>query len=112
MLAATRGDLATAQRDLTREQSLRTEVEAALSNAHERLTKEQQAWAAERERMKAELLLEQSAIKHLRQEWDDAMREAARQEGKALALLGQLEEVRGELIARKRPAKSSVHLGS
>jgi len=100
-LAATRGDLATAQRDLTREQSLRTEVEAALSNAQERLNKEQQAWTAERERIKAELLLEQSAIKHLRQERDDAMREAARQEGKALALLGQLEEVRGELIAQR-----------
>lgn len=101
LLAATRGDLATAQRDLTREQSLRTEVEAALSNAQERLIKEQQAWATERERLKAELVLEQSAIKHLRQERDDGMREAARQEGKALALLGQLEEVRGELVAQR-----------
>lgn len=103
LLAANRGDLATAQRDLTREQSLRTEVEAALSNAQERLIKEQQAWAAERERLKAELVLEQSAIKHLRQERDDAIREAARQEGKALALLGQLEELRAELLAQRTP---------
>ncbi len=91
----------TAQRDLTREQALRTEVEAALSNAQERLAKDQQAWASERDRLKAEVLLEHSANKHLRQERDDAMREAARQEGKALALLGQLEEVRGELIAQR-----------
>ena len=101
LLAATRSDLATAQRDLTREQSLRTEAEASLSYAQERLIKEQQAWAGERERLKAELVLEQSAIKHLRQERDDAMREAARQVGKALALLGQLEEVRGELVAQR-----------
>lgn len=101
VLAATRGDLTTAQRDLTREQALRTEVEAALSNAQERLAKDQQAWASERDRLKAEVLLEHSANKHLRQERDDAMREAARQEGKALALLGQLEEVRGELIAQR-----------
>lgn len=101
LLAATRGELATAQRDLTRERELRTEVEAALSHAQERFTKEQQAWTAERERLKNEVMLEQSAIKQLRQERDDAMREAARQEGKALALLGQLEEVRGELIAQR-----------
>ncbi|TAM22851.1 MAG: hypothetical protein EPN60_16200 [Nevskiaceae bacterium] len=101
VLAATRGDLATVQRDLTRERELRTEVEATLSNSQDRLAKEQQAWTAERERMKNELLLEQSAIKQLRQERDDAMREAARQEGKALALLGQLEEVRGELVAQR-----------
>ncbi|ROH85652.1 DNA-binding protein [Stagnimonas aquatica] len=101
LLAATRGELATAQRDLTRERELRTEVEAALSHAQERFTKEQQAWTAERERLKNEVMLEQSAIKHLRQERDDAMREAARQEGKAMALLGQLDEVRGELIAQR-----------
>lgn len=101
VLAATRGDLTTAQRDLTREQALRAEVEGALSNAQERLTKDQQAWASERERLKGDVLLEKSANKHLRQERDDAMREAARQEGKAMALLGQLEEVRGELIAQR-----------
>ena len=108
LLAATRGDLATAHRDLTREQSLRTEVEAALSNAQERLTKEQQAWAAERERMKAELLLEQSAIKHLRQERDDGMREAARQEGKVSALLGQLDGVKSELAALRDKSEAAV----
>lgn len=108
LLAATRGDLATAQRDLTREQSLRTEVEASLSNVQERLIKEQQAWAAERERMKAELLLEQSAIKHLRQERDDAMREAARQEGKASALLGQLDGLKGELAAVRDKSEPSL----
>lgn len=53
--------------------------------------------------MKNEVLLEQSASKQLRQERDDAMREAARQEGKTLALLGQLEEVRGELVAQRNP---------
>lgn len=108
-LAATRDDLATVQRDLTRERELRTEAEAALSNTQDRLAKDQNAWTAERERLKNEVLLEQSAIKQLRQERDDAMREAARQEGKALALLGQLEEVRGELAAQRnsqdRPAK-------
>lgn len=108
LLAAARGDLATAQRDLTRAQSLRTEVESALSNTHEQLTKEQQAWAAERERMKAELLLEQSAIKHLRQERDDAMREAARQEGKASALLGQLDGLKGELAAVRDKSEPSL----
>lgn len=101
LLAATRGDLATAHRDLTREQSLRAEVEAALINAQERLTKEQLASAAERERVKAELLLEQSANKHLRQERDEAMCEAARQEGKTLVLLEQLEELRGALAAQQ-----------
>lgn len=108
LLAAARGDLATAQRDLTRAQSLRTEVESALSNTHEQLTKEQQAWAAERERMKAELLLEQSAIKHLSQERDDAMREAARQEGKASALLGQLDGLKGELAAVRDKSEPSL----
>jgi len=100
-LAATRGELATAQRDLVREREQRTEVETALLNAQERLAKDQQGWIVERERMKNEVLLEQSAIKNLRQERDDAIREAARQEGKTLALLGQLEELRGELVAQR-----------
>jgi len=76
-------------------------VETALLNAQERLAKDQQGWIVERERMKNEVLLEQSAIKNLRQERDDAIREAARQEGKTLALLGQLEELRGELVAQR-----------
>lgn len=98
-LAAIRSDLATVQRDLAHERGVRAEAELAVSNAQERLLKDQQLWTVERERLKGEIAFEQSAIKQLRQDRDDAIREAARQEGKATALLGQLEDLRGELAA-------------
>ncbi len=106
-LAATRSDLATVQRDLAHERSVRVEAELAVSNAQERLAKDQQHWTAERERLRGEIALEQSAIKQLRQDRDEAIREAARQEGKAAALLGQLEDLRSELVALRTKSETA-----
>lgn len=70
--------------------------------------KDQQLWIAERERLKSEAAIEQQAVKQLRQDRDDAIREAARQEGKAQALIAQVEELRGELAAQRSKAEPAV----
>ena len=105
-LAATRSDLATAQRDLGQERGARAEAELTASNAQERWLKDQQLWTAERERLKHEIAMEQSAIQQLRHDRDEAIREAARQEGKVSALSAQLDDLRSELVALRSTSEA------
>lgn len=53
-------------------------------------------------------MLEQSAVKQLRQDRDDTLRESARQEGKALVLVGQVDELKIELAALRAKSEAAI----
>ena len=95
--AALRNDLTAAQREAQNDRDARQQAESALSKASERHGRELQAVTSERGRFEAELEQTWLAVKQHRQERDDAMRDAARHEGKVQVLQGQLEELRGEI---------------
>lgn len=109
--AGLRNELAAAQRDLTQERTLRQDRERAHGQEVERAARETQAAGAERDRLKTELAQVAAAGKQLSQERDEALREAARQEGKLQAQATVIAELRQELASARKattsPAKDS-----
>lgn len=69
----------------------------------ERLSKEALTLAAERDRLKAEATQSASALKRSVQERDDAVREAARLEGKLQANAARIDELRQEIAQLRKP---------
>lgn len=102
--AGLRNELAASQRDLAQERTLRQDRDRAHGQELERAARESQAVAAERDQLKSELAKAAAASKQLGQERDDALRDAARQEGKLQAQVTLIEELRQELSSVRKAA--------
>ncbi|TAM33205.1 MAG: DNA-binding protein [Nevskiaceae bacterium] len=104
--AGLRNELAAAQRDLIQERTLRQDRERAHGQEVERATRETLAVGSERDRLKTELEQITATGKLRSQERDDALREAARQEGKLQAQAKVVDELRQELATLRKAASS------
>lgn len=101
--AALRNELSTAQRELGHERAQRQDRDRAHAEEIERLTKEGQTVGTERDRLKAEIAQSAAQLKRSVQERDDALREAARLEGKLQAQTSRIDELRDELAQLRKP---------
>lgn len=108
-LAALRNELAATQRDLTNERTQRQERDRAHAQELDRATKDTTAALSDRDRLRTELSQAQTAVKQLSQERDDALREAARHEGKLQSQIARVEELRQEIEQLRKPAAKSVN---
>jgi chromosome segregation ATPase len=104
--ASLRAELTTTQRDLAKRQDAVVAAENALQRAQEQATKDQALRHAELDRARAEIEQLTAALEQHKRDRDEALREAAKLDGKLSALQGQLEEARAE-IRRLQKAKSS-----
>lgn len=104
-LAGLRTELAGAQREAAQERSARQERDRLHDLELDRLAKENQAVVAERDQLRAGVTQGEAALKRLAQERDDALREAARQEGKLQGHQARIEELRQELTQLRQPPR-------
>lgn len=101
--AALRNELSIAHRDFINERAHRQDGDRVHSEEIDRLSKEAQAIASEKDRLKSEAAQSAATLKRSVQERDDALREAARLEGKLQAHAARIEELREELAQLRRP---------
>ncbi len=95
--ASLRAELATLQRELTKREESVSAAEIALARAQEQASKDQSARQADVERFKGETeALTASSERHKRDR-DEALREAAKLEGRLAALQLQLDESKAEV---------------
>lgn len=103
--AALRNELAAAQRDLAQDREQQKNRDRAHSQEIERAARELQALTAERDRLRSESALSSASMKLLGQERDDALREAARLDGKLQSQMAQVDALRQDLASlRKTPS--------
>lgn len=104
LAASLRVELATAQRDLAKRQEAVTAAENALLRAQEQAAKDQAVRQADLERARGEIEQLTTAAEQHKRDRDDALREAAKLEGRLAALQTQLDEAKAE-IRRLQKAK-------
>lgn len=102
--ASLRAELATAQRDLGKRHEAVTAAETALARAQEQAARDQAAKQADLERSRGEIELLTTQAEQHKRERDEALREAAKLEGRLSGLQSQLDEAKSE-IKRLQKAK-------
>lgn len=95
--ASLRAEIATAQREAMKRGEALAVSESALVRAQEDAAKVSTGHRETSERQRAQLEQVEKSVEQLKRERDDAIREAARVEGKLVVMKGQLDEVRAEL---------------
>jgi chromosome segregation ATPase len=103
--ASLRAELTTAQRDLAKRQEAVVAAENALQRVHEQAARDQALRQAELDRARAEIEQLTGSSEQHKRDRDEALRDAAKLEGRLSALLGQLEEAKAE-IRRLQKAKA------
>lgn len=109
--ASLRAELASAQRDVLKRSEAATAAENALQRLQDESLRDAAAHMETLERARADLDRAVSTSEQIRRERDDAIREAARLEGRMQGLHGQLVEVRAEL-SRLQHLKGPVNPGT
>lgn len=104
LTASLRVELATAQRDLAKRQEAVTAAENALLRTQEQAAKDQAVRHVDLERARGEIEQLTTAAEQHKRDRDDALREAAKLEGRLAALQTQLDEAKAE-IRRLQKAK-------
>lgn len=110
--ASLRAELTTAQRDLTKKQELTTAAETALARAQDQAAKDLASKQAEVDRARVELDLLGNAGEQHKRDRDEAVREAARLEGRLSAVLTQLEEAKAEVRRLQQTRTAGPAAGS
>ncbi len=108
--ASLRADQAALQRELIKYRESAQAAEAAVERLHVESAKTEAAHRSALEKVQLELESGRKAIEQHRRERDDAVREAARAEGKHQAFQAQLEEARAEILRLHRSNADAANL--
>jgi len=109
--ASLRADQAASQRELSKYRESAQAAEAAVERLHAEFAKTEAAHRTAFEKAQIELESGRKAVEQHRRERDDAVREAARAEGKNQAFQSQLEEARAEILRLHRSTPDPTNLG-
>lgn len=104
LTASLRVELASVQRELAKRQEAVTVAETTLARAQEQAAKDQATRQAELERARGEIELLSSQTEQHKRDRDEALRDAAKLEGRLAALQAQLDEAKAE-VSRLQKAK-------
>ena len=104
LTASLRVELASVQRELTKRQEAVTVAGTTLARAQEQAAKDQATRQADLERARGEIELLSSQTELHKRDRDEALRDAAKLEGRLAALQAQLDEAKAE-VSRLQKAK-------
>lgn len=106
--ASLRAEVGAVQRELVKRNEALTAAEVSLQRLRDEATRVEESFQAQIEQARVRHEQLEKTAERLRRERDDAIREAARIEGKMQAFQGQLDEARGDL-SRLQNLKAQIN---